>query len=106
MNYISEVGEGIMFKLVSWELLGRDDHDPKRLLRALPLPDLVTAVKNTRALRNQGEFLSVNLVKAEMMYRMGHLKDDWSVDRNKGLHYVIDPQFINSLSPQWAGATA
>jgi len=101
MHYVSEEGERLMFKLIAWELLDRADYNPKDLLRSLSLTDLVTISENIRQLRGE-EFLSVQMVKAEMLYRAGQLKDDWTVGK-EGLHFTPEPFLYNS---KWMGATA
>jgi len=107
MHFVSEVAENLMFKLVAWEFLNRDDFDPKTLLRALPLADLKLIVGNMENMPNSREFLSTQMVKVEMLYRLGQLKEDWRIG-GEGVLYVLDHQmpFLNSLSPRWVGAEA
>lgn len=88
MNFVSEVGEVLMFKLAAWELLGRDDINPKALLRALPFADLVIISKNITS-KNDG-FASVAMVKIELMYRYGQLLCDWEAGRD-GARYTMSP---------------
>ena len=103
MNYVSEVGEVLMFRLIAWELLGREDFDPKALLRALSLADLDLLMKNIGE-RSDG-YLSTQMVKVEMMYRLGRLKEDWRICRD-GVQYTLEPMQFHSLSPRWVGANA
>lgn len=103
MQFVSEVGERLMFKLISWELLGREDFDPKALLRALPLADLDILVKNIGP-ENEG-FLSTGMVKAEMLYRLGRIRGDWAVSRD-GAQYTLEPMKFHSLNLKWVGAEA
>jgi len=103
MNYISEVGETLMFRLIAWELLGRKDFDPKVLLRALPLADLDLLTKNIN-IRDEG-FLSTQMIKVEMMYRLGRLREDWRVGED-GVQYTLEPLRFHNLSPTWVGAEA
>jgi len=88
MHFVSEVGEVLMFKLAAWELLGREDYNPRDLLRSLPFADLELISKNIT--EETKYFLSVNMVQVEMMYRTGRLEGDWEPSRD-GARYTLSP---------------
>lgn len=78
MACVSE-GTGELFEqLLAWELFGRGDFDPKALLRQVPLPDLAVVLSNLGS-GPTPKSVSVDLVKAEHLYRTGKLDGDWEI---------------------------
>lgn len=77
--------ENTFAQLVSWELLGRDDVNPKVLLRSIPFAQLCVVAKSVA---DQGrppkdQFISEVMVFLEMDYRTGRLEGDWSYERSR-----------------------
>jgi hypothetical protein len=87
VNSICEVsndGSDLMAQLVAWEMLGREDIDPHRLLRNVSERDLDIVRKNLRTSLNgtRTRFLCYELIELELFWRRGLLKGDWKVIRN------------------------
>ena len=82
MRTVSDGAEDLLAKLVAWELLGRDDFDPKDLLRKVPLPDLILVQTNINDQSDEvKEFVCVRMLEAELLFRSGFLTTDWSFYR-------------------------
>jgi hypothetical protein len=82
MKQVSEQAEEVLSQLVAWEMLGREDIDPKPLLRQVPLADLSIVLANI----GQGGFpfdtsVSLRLVYLEHAYRTGKLEGDYELER-------------------------
>lgn len=82
MREVSTEAEDLLVNLVAWEMLGRDDFDPKMLLRKLSLSDLFTIQTNILGTPETKKFVSVQMVELEVQYRRGKLQCDWSYERN------------------------
>lgn len=78
---ISAHAESAIQLLVSWELLGISDIDPKQVLREVPLEDLLVIRENILR-QGDGEFLSTQMVGLEVSYRHGLLRDDWALTQS------------------------
>jgi hypothetical protein len=98
MKLVSQGAEDVLVQLVAWELLGAEDVDPKRLLRTLPLPDLAIVQANINAQSDEvKQFVSVQMVELEMLYRRGFLSGDWSYKKESSCVHLNYPS--TELSP-------
>jgi hypothetical protein len=92
MNVVSTGGEELMTLLVAWEMLGRDDLDPHKILRDVTEEDLETVRGNIRGVPETKSFVSCELVELELMFRHGLLEGDWSLEREENevrLNFVL-----------------
>lgn len=81
MREVSTEAEDGLIQMVAWEMLGRDDFDPKEILRKLSLPDLFIIQTNIMSTPETRKFVSVQMVELEVQYRRGRLRGDWNYER-------------------------
>lgn len=81
MKQVSVEGEELFTRLVSWELLGDTETDPKATLRSASDEDLQIVMHNIESDRHLVEFMAVKMVRLELMYREQLLDGDWEVRR-------------------------
>lgn len=82
MKEVSAAAEELLMQVVAWEMLGREDFDPKVLLRQVPLADLSVVEANiVEKIDGAKDFITIQMVELEMLYRQGRLIGDWSYSR-------------------------
>jgi hypothetical protein len=81
MREVSGQAEELLARLVAWEMLGAEEQDPKVLLRQLSLSDLSLVQANINDCPETKEFVSVQMVELELLYRRGFLVEDWTYQR-------------------------
>lgn len=69
MCKVSESGEEVLVRLVEWEMFGRDDVEPKLLLKTLSLADLVAVSQNLDKMPDAGHFVTPQMVSMELLLR-------------------------------------
>lgn len=86
MNTVSMGGEDLMAQLVAWEMLGREDLDPHRILRSVLVEDLERVQRNLLGSfeRARDRFVSCQLIEIELLWRRGMLREDWCILRSDG----------------------
>lgn len=91
MKKVSPAGEELFSQIVSWELLGATDLNPKELLRSASTEDLYIVMENLSRDQRAREFLVAKMVDAEVLHREGLLIGDWEVSvsgRRANLRYT------------------
>jgi hypothetical protein len=95
MSTVSELSQDLFSDLVTWELLGDADIDPKTVLRQVPLSDL--SVVRSRKLP---ECVCTTLIDLEWQYRVGQVRD-WTCtrcgDKVKITYDVVSPPATESI---------
>lgn len=81
MALVSENGGEVLVRLVEWEMFGREDVDPKRLLRSLSLADLATVSSNLDRMPDAGAFVTPQMVSMELLQRQ-NLIAAWGFTRD------------------------
>lgn len=106
MREVSQAGEDVLMQLIAWEMFGRDDLDPKRLLRQLSLADLSLVQCNiNESAREVKKFVSVQMVELELLYRRGFLVGDWTFERmDECVSLTFDPGMPTSKGMREATA--
>jgi hypothetical protein len=82
MREVSNEAELLLMQLVAWEMLGQEDVNPKVLLRQVSLADLSAVQRNINARPETKEFVAVQMVELELLYRRGFLTEDWNYTRS------------------------
>lgn len=68
----------VVLRLISWELLGDRKVCPKTFLREMSLSVLTDLESRLRS--DWRDFLSPQMVRLEMRYRHGLLREDWTLE--------------------------
>ena len=79
MGDVSTTGQGLMSKIIEWELLGATDPiDPHRIMRDLTDRDVKSLWDNIKDVTPEMKTLvSYQVVELEMLYRQGLIDGDW-----------------------------
>jgi len=79
MGDVSYRGQGLMSKIIEWELVGADAPvDPHRIMRDLSDSDLKSLWDNVKNVMPEMKTLvSYQVVELEMLYRQGLVDGDW-----------------------------
>lgn len=96
MALVSENGEEILVRLVEWEMFGREDVDPKTLLRRLTLADLATVSANLDKMPDAGRFVAPQMVSMELLQRQD-LIASWDYTRD-GDHVQLSIKTKQAIS--------